>query len=135
MATILVVEDHPTNLKLATLLLRNAGHTVLQAEDGQAAIAIARERMPDLILMDVQMAGMDGLTATGILKRDAVTAAIPVIALTAFSMLGDEQKILAAGCDGYIAKPFHYPDFLAKVEQALNGNAAAPAAKTPPQGG
>jgi two-component system cell cycle response regulator DivK len=121
MATILVVEDNPANLKLATLLLKKAGHTVLQADEGAAAIAVVRGRMPDLILMDVQMAGMDGLAATAMLKKDAATAHIPVIALTAFAMRGDEEKILAAGCDGYIAKPFHYPDFLAKVEQTLKG--------------
>jgi two-component system cell cycle response regulator DivK len=125
MATILVVEDNPANLKLATLLLRNAGHIVLQADEGEAAIGIARAHMPDLILMDVQMAGMDGLTATGILKRGVSTATIPIIALTAFSMRGDEEKILAAGCDAYIAKPIHYPDFLATVEQALKGKSAA----------
>jgi len=121
MATILIVEDNPANLKLATLLLRNDGHAVLQAEDGAAAIDAARNQRPDLVLMDVQMAGMDGLTAAGILKRDPATAAIPIIALTAFAMRGDEEKILATGCDGYIAKPFHYPDLLAKVNEVLGG--------------
>lgn len=125
MATILVVEDNPANLKLAILLLKNAGHDVLQAEDGAVAIDIARDRRPDLVLMDVQMAGMDGLTAAGILKRDPATATIPIIALTAFAMRGDEEKILAAGCDGYIAKPFHYPDLLAKVTEMLGTGPAS----------
>ena len=119
MATILIVEDNPANLKLATLLLKNDGHAVLQAEDGSTAIDAARNQQPDLVLMDVQMAGMDGLTAAGILKRDPVTATIPIIALTALAMRGDEEKILAAGCDDYIAKPFHYSDLLAKVREML----------------
>ncbi|MDB5840142.1 MAG: response regulator receiver [Herminiimonas sp.] len=121
MATILVVEDNQTSRKLATMLLRRAGHEVLQAEEGAEAIRVAGDSMPDLILMDVQMAGMDGLTATAILKRNRVTSAIPIIALTAFAMRGDEEKIRAAGCDDYIAKPFHYPDFLSRVENALAG--------------
>jgi two-component system cell cycle response regulator DivK len=119
MATILVVDDNRTSLKLATLLLEKAGHTVLQAEDGASALVTTRDTQPDLILMDVQMPGMDGLTVTGILKREPATAAIPVVALTAFAMRGDEEKILAAGCNDYIAKPFQHADFLAKVEKNL----------------
>jgi len=119
MATILIVEDNPANLKLATLMLNNHGYAVLQAEEGVAAIEIVRNRRPDLVLMDVQMAGMDGLTAAGILKSDPSTAVIPIIALTALAMRGDEEKILAAGCDGYIAKPFHYAELLDKVREML----------------
>ncbi|MES2536109.1 MAG: response regulator [Pseudomonadota bacterium] len=124
MAAILVVEDNQISLKLATLLLKNAGHAVFQARDGEAAISIVRAEMPDLILMDVQMSGMDGLTATRLLKKNPATSSIPIIALTAFAMRGDEQKILSAGCDDYIAKPFHYPDFLAKVSNILGRNQA-----------
>jgi two-component system cell cycle response regulator DivK len=127
MAAILVVEDNHISLKLATLLLKNAGHAVLQAHDGEAAISVVHTQMPDLILMDVQMSGMDGLTATRLLKRNPITAAIPIIALTAFAMRGDEEKILSAGCDDYIAKPYHYPDFLAKVDKILNRNQAGKA--------
>jgi two-component system cell cycle response regulator DivK len=126
MKTILVVEDNPTSRKLAVLVLKNAGYTVLQADEGEQAVRIVRDAMPDLVLMDVQMAGMDGLTASGILKADPLTAGIPIIALTAFAMRGDEQKIRAAGCDGYITKPFHYPDFLARIEQVLGARQAAP---------
>ena len=124
MATILVVEDNAANLKLALTLLAVAGHTALTAGDGEAGVRLAREHRPDLILMDVQMPGMDGLAATALLKADAATASIPVVALTAFAMKGDEERILAAGCDGYIAKPFHYPDFLAKLEAVLKREAA-----------
>jgi len=123
MAIILIAEDNPTNLKLATVLLKNAGHTVLQATDGQAAVDMARSQRPDLVLMDVQMAGMDGLTATRILKQDANTRSIPIMALTAFAMRGDEQKMVAAGCDAYIAKPFRAEDFLARVQAMLNAGA------------
>ncbi|MGI4847451.1 MAG: response regulator [Janthinobacterium lividum] len=119
MTTILVVEDNPASRKLAVLVLKNAGYAVLQADEGEQAVRIVRDAMPDLILMDVQMAGMDGLTAAGILKADPATAQIPIIALTAFAMRGDEQKILAAGCDAYITKPYHYPDFLARVALSL----------------
>jgi two-component system cell cycle response regulator DivK len=121
MALILVAEDNPINLKLAVLLLKKAGHTVMVAADGQEAIDAVLASPPDLILMDVQMGGMDGLTAVRILKQDAATAAIPIIALTALAMSGDEQKILAAGCEGYIAKPFHYLDFLARIDRMLTG--------------
>ena len=119
MSAVLVVEDNPTSRKLAVLLLTNAGYAVLQAGEGAAAVEIARSALPDLILMDVQMAGMDGLTATRMLKRDPATAAIPIIAMTAFAMRGDEEKILAAGCDGYIAKPFGMADLLMQVARAL----------------
>src|SRR3569832_1026709 len=88
MAIILIAEANPTNLKLATVLLKNAGHSVLQATDGLAAVDMARSQRPDLVLMDVQMAGMDGLTATRILKQDANTRLFLIMALTAFAMFG-----------------------------------------------
>ncbi len=112
MTTILVAEDNPTNRKLLVFMLEHTGHVVLQASDGEAAIAAVRDRRPDMILMDVQMPGMDGITAAGILKRDAATAAIPIIALTAYAMKGDEEKMLAAGFQGYLAKPFRYDALL-----------------------
>jgi len=117
---ILIVEDNPTNMKLASSLLNKEGYEVLEAAEAEAGITIAKAQMPDLILMDIQLPGMDGLTATGILKNDPVTKDIPVIALTAFAMKGDERKMLAAGCDGYIAKPIRYKEFLATVRSFLN---------------
>ena len=82
---------------------------------------MARQERPDLILMDIQLPGMDGLQATALLKQDDATRAIPVIALTALAMKGDEQRIRAAGCDGYIAKPMRYQDFMATVAAQLVG--------------
>jgi two-component system cell cycle response regulator DivK len=119
MATILIVEDNPRNLKLATLVLEKAGHRVLQAENGAIGLRLAREHLPALILMDMQMPDMDGLAATGLLKQDPRTTAIKVIALTAFAMKGDEERFLAAGCDAYIAKPFDYRDLIATVAGVL----------------
>lgn len=119
MANILVVEDNPNNMKLAVFLLESGGHTVLQANDAQSGIRIARDHGPELILMDIQLPGMDGLTATGLLKNDAATRDIRIIALTAFAMKGDDEKMRAAGCDGYISKPIHHKDFLETIKAAL----------------
>jgi len=116
---ILIVEDNPTNMKLASSLLKKDGYEVLEAADAESGISSAKANSPDLILMDIQLPGMDGLTATGILKKDPLTKDIPVIALTAFAMKGDERKMLAAGCDGYIAKPIRYKEFLATVASFL----------------
>jgi two-component system cell cycle response regulator DivK len=108
MATVLVVEDNPANMTLATFLLKSAGYAVLTATDAEAGLALARREQPDLVLMDIQLPGMDGLEACAILKKDETTREIPVIALTALAMKGDEERIRAAGCDGYIAKPLAY---------------------------
>jgi two-component system cell cycle response regulator DivK len=119
MAKILVVEDNHTNRTLAIFLLQSVGHTVLSAADAEAGLTLAREGQPDLILMDIQLPGMDGLEAIAQLKRDDSTRAIPVIALTALAMKGDEERIRAAGCDAYIAKPMRYQEFLATVASQL----------------
>jgi two-component system, cell cycle response regulator DivK len=119
MANILVIEDNAANMTLAVFLLESVGHTVLSATDAEAGLLIAREKSPDLILMDIQLPGMDGLEATAILKAAEATRNIPVIALTALAMKGDEERILAAGCDGYIAKPMRYKEFLATVASRL----------------
>jgi two-component system, cell cycle response regulator DivK len=119
MARILIVENNPANMTFAIFLLESAGHTVLSATDAEAGVALARDERPDVILMDIQLAGMDGLEATGLLKRDDATRAIPVIALTALAMKGDEERIRAAGCDAYIAKPLRYKDALATIAAQL----------------
>ena len=119
MATILIVEDNAANMKLATFLLQSVGHTVLSATNAEAGLTLARGKQPALILMDIQLPGMDGLEATGLLKHDEATRSIPVIALTALAMKGDEERILAAGCDGYIAKPMGYRDFLSTIAAQL----------------
>ncbi|HUR00254.1 MAG TPA: response regulator [Gemmatimonadaceae bacterium] len=126
MHTILIVEDNPANLTLATFLLQSAGYTVVSENNAEAGVALAKKMQPDLILMDIQLPGMDGLEATALLKGDETTKAIPVIALTALAMKGDEERIMAAGCDGYIAKPLDYKDFLAKVARRLGGQPLTP---------
>ena len=120
MTKVLVIEDNAANMTLATFLLQSAGHTVISATDAEAGLTLARDEQPGLILMDIQLPGMDGLQATALLKLDAATRDIPVIALTALAMKGDEERIRAAGCDGYIAKPMRYRDFLTAVA-ALSG--------------
>lgn len=119
MATILIVEDNPANMKLAAFVLEQAGYSVIGATDAEAGLTLARERRPDLIMMDVQLPGMDGLAATALLKRDLATCQIPVIALTALAMKGDEARIREAGCDAYIAKPMRYQEVLATVAAHL----------------
>jgi two-component system cell cycle response regulator DivK len=115
MARILIVEDNPDNMLLTVMLLESAGHHVISAIDAEAGLALARAELPDLILMDIQLPGMDGLEATMLLKADPLTRAIPVIAVTALAMKGDEERIRAAGCDSYIAKPIGIQDFLGSV--------------------
>ncbi len=119
MVKVLVVEDNPANMTLATFLLESVGHKVLKATDAETGLALAGSEQPDLILMDIQLPGMDGLRATGLLKGDSKTSHIPVIALTALAMKGDEERIRAAGCDGYIAKPLSYKEFLATITAQL----------------
>jgi two-component system, cell cycle response regulator DivK len=119
MARILIIEDNATNMTLAIFLLQSAGHTVFSVTDAEAGLSLARDELPNLILMDIQLPGMDGLEATGLLKRDEATRAIPVIALTALAMKGDEERIRAAGCDGYIAKPMRHQEFLATLAAHL----------------
>jgi two-component system cell cycle response regulator DivK len=128
MAKVLVVEDNAASMKLAVLLLGTAGHTVICAVDAEAGLTLARAEQPNLILMDIQLPGMDGLEATALLKQDEMTRTIPVIALTALAMKGDEERIRAAGCDGYIAKPIDYKDLLAMIMAQL---AASPLSARP----
>jgi len=113
---ILVIEDNPINMKLASDLLTKTGYTVLQAREAETGIRMARQNTPRLILMDIQLPGMDGLTAARLLKNDERTRDIPIIALTAFAMKGDEERMLeTGGCDAYIAKPIRYKVLLETV--------------------
>ena len=116
---ILAVEDDPQNLKLIRDLLQASGYKTLEATDGKQAVELAKNNKPDLILMDIQMPDMNGLEAASILKKDAKTKSIPIIALTAFAMGGDEERILTAGCDGYIPKPIDIEVFLKKVSEHI----------------
>ncbi len=119
MARVLIIEDNAANMTLATFLLQSAGHSVLTASDAETGLTLTRAEQPDMVLMDIQLPGMDGLEATALLKSDAATRSIPVVALTALAMKGDEERIRAAGCDGYIAKPLAYRDFLATIATHL----------------
>lgn len=126
MSTVLVVEDNPANMTFVVTVLESAGHQVLQAEDAATGIRLAREAHPDLIFMDIQLPGMDGLEASRRLKADASTSPIPIYALTAYAMKGDEGRIRAAGCEGYLAKPVSYKDLLATVAAVVVGAAGRP---------
>jgi two-component system cell cycle response regulator DivK len=121
MARILIIEDNSINMKLAVALLHQQGHDVLQAVDAEEGTRLARESMPDLILMDIQLPGMDGLTASRLLKADAATRGIKIVALTALAMKGDRERVAEAGCDGYISKPIRYQEFL-KVVGEMTGS-------------
>ena len=105
MALILVIEDHPINLKLMVNLLESEGHQVEQAENAEMALCMLSHHLPHLILMDIALPGIDGLALTRKLKGNPQTCRIPIIALTAYAMNGDQQKALEAGCNGYITKP------------------------------
>ncbi|KPX46677.1 response regulator [Pseudomonas syringae pv. tagetis] len=122
MAQILIIEDNAANMRLTELLLTSAGHGVLSAVDAETGLKLARERQPDLILMDIHLPEMDGLAATALLKKDAVTAAIPVVALTAMAMKEDKEKIRLAGCNAYIIKPLRYKELYRVIDTLLEKN-------------
>jgi CheY-like chemotaxis protein len=118
-STILVVDDNHTNLKLVTDVLGFEGYCILTATDAKQAQAVVRQSSPDLILMDIGLPDMDGLALTQILKADQKTRQIIIVALTAFAMKGDEEKAIAAGCDGYIIKPIDTRKFPLQVAELL----------------
>ncbi|MBW2563222.1 MAG: response regulator [Deltaproteobacteria bacterium] len=117
--TVLVIEDNEMNMKLARSLLQIGKYSVLEAIDAENGIQLAREHHPDLILMDIQLPGMDGLTATLKIKNDPAVKDITVVALTSYAMEGDEKKAMNAGCAGYIAKPIDTRSFLETLGQFL----------------
>lgn len=121
MAKILVVDDDAANLKLATTVLEQAGHEVLSAPGGVEGVAVALAQAPDLVLMDVQMPGMDGISALRCLRADPRGAAFKVVAFTGLAMKGDAERLLAEGFDGYLEKPIRYKEFLAQIEALLSG--------------
>ncbi|PKO62007.1 MAG: response regulator [Betaproteobacteria bacterium HGW-Betaproteobacteria-18] len=121
MAKILVVDDDATNLRLALTVLEQAGHEVLSADGGAEGVAAALAHAPDLVFMDIQMPGMDGIAALKCLRADPRTAALKVAALTALTMKGDRERLLAEGFDGYLEKPIRYKEFLASVAALLAG--------------
>jgi two-component system, cell cycle response regulator DivK len=118
--TILIVEDNELNMKLFNDLLQAHGYNTVQAMDGRVVLDMARDTKPDLILMDIQLPEISGLEVTKMLKADDSLKSIPVIAVTAFAMKGDEEKIRDGGCEGYIAKPISVPSFLETVAKFLS---------------
>lgn len=118
---ILIVEDDGKNMKLLRDILNISGYVTIEADDGRKAVELAKEKKPDLILMDIQMPIMDGLKATKIIKADPATQHIPIFALTAYAMGGDRERFIQAGCDDYISKPYNIEDLLGKVKNILEG--------------
>jgi len=116
---VLIIEDLPVNMLLTVAILERAGHQPIEAETAARGIALAREERPDAILMDIQLPDMDGLAATRLIKADTELQAIPIIALTAFAMKGDEEAMRAAGCDGYVTKPIRYREFLQELDKVV----------------
>lgn len=114
--TVMIVEDNELNMKLFHDLLESRGYRTIQTRNGMEALDLAREHRPDLILMDIQLPEVSGLVVTKWLKEDDDLAAIPVIAVTAFAMKGDEERIRQGGCEGYISKPISVPHFLETIE-------------------
>lgn len=123
---VLVVEDNDLNMKLIRSLLILGKYRVLEAGNAEDGLILARQSQPDLILMDIQLPGMDGLAATRVLKEDSSLRGVPVLALTAHAMAGDEQKALEAGCDGYIAKPVDTRNFLKTLEPFIRERKETP---------
>lgn len=117
--TVLVVEDNELNMKLFHDLLQAHGYSVLQTRDGMDALRLARQHRPDLILMDIQLPEVSGLEVTKWLKEDDDLSAIPVVAVTAFAMKGDEEKIREGGCEAYIAKPISVTSFMKTIREFL----------------
>ncbi|MBN9332174.1 response regulator [Devosia sp.] len=113
--TVMIVEDNELNMKLFNDLLESRGYRVIQTRNGLEALDLARAHMPDLILMDIQLPEVSGLVVTKWLKDDEQLAHIPVIAVTAFAMKGDEERILQGGCEGYISKPISVSHFLETI--------------------
>ncbi len=118
--TILIVEDNELNMKLFNDLLQAHNYNTVQTQDGREALQLARKHRPDLILMDIQLPEISGLEVTKMLKKDDDLKHIPVIAVTAFAMKGDEEKIRDGGCEGYIAKPISVPSFLETISKFLD---------------
>ena len=119
MSRILVVDDQPDNRRILRDLLTSVGHEVIEALSGEEAVASAEARVPDLILMDIQLPGIDGYEATRRIKAKPALRAIPLIVVTSYALSGDETKALAAGADAYVSKPFSPRALLAKVREYL----------------
>jgi len=127
----LIIEDNPTNMGLMAYLLKAFGHLVLEAVDGELGLAIAQQEALDLVLCDLQMPGMDGYEVARRIKLDARLKVIPLVAVTAYAMVGDRDKVLAAGFDGYIPKPINPELFVGEVDAYLPLDKRSNASHTP----
>jgi CheY-like chemotaxis protein len=119
MARILLIEDNAQNRYLTSFMLRQRGHAIVEAETGPAGLAAAAESPPDLILLDIQLPGMDGYSVARALKSDPALQSIPVVAVTSYAMVGDREQCLAAGAEGYLEKPINPETFVRQVEEFL----------------
>jgi two-component system cell cycle response regulator DivK len=119
MAKILIIEDNEQNLYLETFILQKNGHDIMQARNGEAGIALANQMHPDLILLDIQLPGMDGYRVAQQLRKNPGIATIPIIAVTSYAMAGDRERILEAGCTSYIEKPINPDTFHVEITQFL----------------
>ena len=120
MAHILLIEDNEQNMYLTTFILKSRSHRVRQAWSGREGLAAANDDPPDLIILDIQLPEMDGYAVAGELKRNPVTEPIPIVAVTSYAMAGDRERVLAAGCDGYIEKPINPETFVLEIERHLS---------------
>ena len=118
--TILVIEDNELNMKLVRSLLKIGNYEIIEAVDAETGIKLTRKHSPDLVLMDIQLPGMDGLRATRIIKEDPDLKRIPVVAVTSYAMQGDDVKATEAGCVGYITKPINTKEFLKTIERYIH---------------
>lgn len=121
-AKILVIEDNEQNMYLTTFILEKHGYTVYQAWNGQAGLELVKQVKPDLILLDIQLPEVDGYAVAHELRQISALASTPIVAVTSYAMAGDRERILAAGCDGYIEKPINPNTFMAEIEQYLAGH-------------
>ena len=119
MKRILVIEDNETNMYLISFILRKNGHEAIEARTGEEGVELAIKEKPDLVLMDIQLPGIDGLEATKRIRESKADGTIPIIALTSYAMAGDREKALKAGCTGYIEKPINPDTFMNEIEKYL----------------
>lgn len=117
MKTVLIIEDNDNNMYMMRFIVDKLGHSVLEARDGAEGVALAREKKPDLILMDIQLPVMDGYAATRRIREDKDLAAVPIIAVTSYAMVGDREKALTAGCTDYVEKPIDPAAFIKVMEK------------------
>lgn len=122
--TILIIDDTPRNVKLARVVLEKIGVNIIEAGNAELGIELAGKRLPDLILMDIQLPGMNGMEAAAILKKNKKTGNIPIVAMTSLAMSGDMEEIMAVGCDAYISKPFHIGELVEVVNLFLGKSQA-----------